>query len=65
MSEKCVRMEVSDKVAVVTLDRPPVNALNREMRYQLVALFDEISARDDLFCFVMQLFIGGFVDAKG
>lgn len=53
MSEKCVRMEVSDKVAVVTLDRPPVNALNRDMRYQLVATFDEISARDDIMCAVL------------
>ena len=53
MSEKCVRMEVTDKVALVTLDRPPVNALNRDMRYQLVALFDEISARDDIMCAVL------------
>ena len=53
MSEKCVRLEVSDKVALVTRDRPPVNALNRDMRYQLVAIFDEISARDDIMCAVL------------
>lgn len=53
MSEKCVKLEVNDKVALVTLDRPPVNALNREMRRQLVATFDEISARDDILCAVL------------
>jgi enoyl-CoA hydratase/carnithine racemase len=50
MSEQCLRFEVSDGVAVVTLDRPPVNALNRAMRRQIVAAFDEISARDDISC---------------
>lgn len=53
MAEPCVRLEVNDKVALVTLDRPPVNALNRDMRYQLVATFDEISARDDILCAVL------------
>ena len=53
MSEKCVRMDIHDKVALVTLDRPPVNALNRKMRYELVATFDEISARDDIMCAVL------------
>ena len=53
MQEQCVRLEVNDKVALVTLDRPPVNALNREMRYKLVAVFDEISARDDIRCAVL------------
>ena len=53
MTEKCVRLEVNEKVALVTLDRPPVNALSRDMRYQLVATFDEISARDDIMCAVL------------
>lgn len=53
MSEKLVLMEVSDGVALVTLNRPPVNALNREMRRQIVAAFDEISERDDIRCAVL------------
>lgn len=53
MTEPCLRLEIKDKVALVTLDRPPVNALNREMRRQLVATFDEISARDDIRCAVL------------
>ena len=48
MTEQCLRVDVADGVALVTLDRPPVNALSREMRYQIVATFDEISARDDV-----------------
>ncbi|MFS8978607.1 enoyl-CoA hydratase/isomerase family protein [Cupriavidus necator] len=53
MSEKLVLMEVSDGVALVTLNRPPVNALNREMRRQIVATFDEISEREDIRCAVL------------
>ncbi len=53
MSENVVLMEVSDGVALVTLNRPPVNALNREMRRQIVATFDAISERDDIRCAVL------------
>ncbi|WP_028602916.1 enoyl-CoA hydratase/isomerase family protein [Ottowia thiooxydans] len=53
MSEKFVHLEVTDGVALVTMDRKPVNALNREMRRQLVATFDAISDRDDIRCAVL------------
>lgn len=53
MSENFVRLEVSDYVAIVTMDRPPVNALNRDMRRQLVAIFDEISERQDIRCAIL------------
>lgn len=53
MSEKSVLFEVKDKVALVTLNRPPVNALSREMRREIVAIFDDISARDDILCAVL------------
>lgn len=48
MSDNPVKLEVADYVALVTLDRPPVNALNREARERLVAVFDEISEREDI-----------------
>jgi len=48
-----VRLDVTDCVGLVTLDRPPVNALSREMRRRIVATFDEISARDDIRCAVL------------
>lgn len=53
MSEPCVRLDVADGVALVTLDRPPVNALNRAMRRELVATFDAISEREDIRCAVL------------
>lgn len=48
MVEQGVKLEVSDFVALVTLDRPPVNALDRAARARIVQVFDEISDRDDI-----------------
>ena len=53
MSEEWVRLEVSEGVGLVTLDRKPVNALNRDMRRMLVATFDAIAERDDIRCAVL------------
>lgn len=53
MSEQYVRLEVSNYVALVTMERRPVNALSREMRRQIIATFDEISQRDDIRCAVL------------
>ncbi|BEP46260.1 enoyl-CoA hydratase/isomerase family protein [Variovorax sp. V15] len=43
-----VSLEVSEYVAVVRLDKPPVNALDRETRRGLIEAFDEISERTDI-----------------
>ncbi|MGB3500607.1 MAG: enoyl-CoA hydratase/isomerase family protein [Mesorhizobium sp.] len=48
MGGEAVRLEVSDRIALVTLDRPPVNALDRAARRRVVEVFDEISDRDDI-----------------
>ncbi len=48
MSADIVTLEVSDNIALVTLNRPPVNALDRAMRDRIVAVFDEISERADV-----------------
>lgn len=53
MSESQVTLDVKDGVALVTLNSPPVNALNRDMRRRLVAIFDEISEREDIRCAVL------------
>lgn len=54
MSElKTLILDVADRVAVVTLNRPPVNAQNTEMRDELTALFDELSDRDDVMAVVL------------
>jgi enoyl-CoA hydratase len=43
-----LKLAVKDFVAVVTLDRPPANALNAEVRQQITAMFDQISDRTDI-----------------
>ena len=43
-----VSLEVSEYVAVVRLDKPPVNALDRATRQRLIEVFDEISERTDI-----------------
>lgn len=53
MSGGGVRLDVSDGVGLVTLDRPPVNALNRAMCHEIVRTFDAISEREDVRCVVL------------
>ena len=43
-----VSLEVSEHIAVVRLDKPPVNALDRATRQRLIDVFDEISERTDV-----------------
>jgi enoyl-CoA hydratase len=43
-----VSLEVKDYIAVVRLNRPPVNALDRAMRSRIIEIFDEISERTDI-----------------
>ncbi len=53
MSSDVVTLEVSDYVAVATLNRPPVNAVNAEMRNRIIEIFDEVTDRDDIRCVVL------------
>lgn len=48
MSGELISLEVCDCVAVVTLTRPPVNALNHALRAEIIRVFDAISDRDDV-----------------
>ena len=48
MAYETLRLDLDGHVAVVTLDRPPVNALNRQARHEIISVFDEISVRDDI-----------------
>lgn len=43
-----INLEVSDFIAVVRLDKPPVNALDRATRRRLIEIFDEVSERPDV-----------------
>ncbi len=54
MELECWRWEVvEDHIAVVTFDRPPVNAQNRRSREELLWLLDLISDRDDIHVVVL------------
>ena len=43
-----IRLDVSDYIAVVTIDNPPVNAQPPELMAEVMATFDAISDRDDV-----------------
>ena len=43
-----VKCDVSDHVAVVTMSRPPVNAVSQQLLEELTATFDAFSDRDDV-----------------
>lgn len=53
MSTDVVKFEVADCVAVVTLNRPPVNAVNAELRDRLIEIFDSATDRDDIRALVL------------
>jgi enoyl-CoA hydratase len=40
-----LRLEVQDRVAIVTLDRPPVNALSTDLYRDIACVFSEINSR--------------------
>jgi enoyl-CoA hydratase len=46
-------LEVTDGIATVTLNRPPVNAQNRKLREELLWLFDTLSDRTDVRAIVL------------
>lgn len=48
MEIECFRVEVTDHVAVLTFDRPPVNAQSRRSREELIWLLDGLSDADDV-----------------
>ena len=50
---ECLTVEVSDFVATVTIERPPVNAQNRQFREEIVAVFDMLSDRADVRAIVL------------
>ena len=48
MELQTVKLSISDCIATVVMDRPPVNAQNAQMRAELTWVFDTISDRDDV-----------------
>jgi len=48
MTYEMFRLDVTDYIATVTFDRPPVNAQNRQSREELIGVFDALGDRDDV-----------------
>lgn len=48
MADQHVKVSVEERVAVLLIDRPPVNALNAQMLNDLGAAFDEVSASPEV-----------------
>src|SRR4051812_11595362 len=45
---QCLEVEISNRVATVALNRPPVNAQNAQFRNEIVEIFDGLSDRSDV-----------------
>lgn len=48
MDTQFIRCDVQDSIALVTMDRPPVNAVNTQFHQELMLVCDTISDRDDV-----------------
>lgn len=53
MDYKMLRLDVADKVALVTIDNPPVHAQARQLRAEVIHVFDALSDRDDVHAVVL------------
>ena len=53
MSYQHLLLTVEDRIATVTLNRPPVNAQNAELRAEITEVFDLLSDRDDVMVIVL------------
>jgi len=43
-----MKVEVSNYIATVVMDRPPVNAMNKQMFDEIQAAFDALNNRDEV-----------------
>ena len=48
MSTEMIRCEISDHIAVVTMDNPPVNAQDQRFHEEMMATFDRLSDEDEV-----------------
>ncbi|MCO5162083.1 MAG: enoyl-CoA hydratase/isomerase family protein [Mesorhizobium sp.] len=53
MQNKLIKVDIADKVAVVTLDNPPVNAYSKEFAEELIEVFDELNDSPEVRCIVV------------
>ena len=48
MDNEVIRCAVQDHIALVTMDRPPVNAVNAQFHEEMMRVFDALSDQDDV-----------------
>lgn len=53
MSREFVSTRVEDRVGIVTIDRPPVNAYNFQTHKEIFESFHELGERDDICCVIL------------
>ena len=61
MEYKNIRLEVKDRICAITVNRPPVNAINAETYQELTDAFAGINFRDDVSVVVFQGEGRGFI----
>lgn len=47
MGKEFVKYDIVDRIAVVMIDRPPVNAMNDQVHFELADVFDELQQKQD------------------
>lgn len=45
MGKEFVKYNIVDRIAIVMIDRPPVNAMNDQAHYDLADVFDELKQK--------------------
>lgn len=49
-----VSFEVKDHIGVITIDRPPVNAICESIRIALAEIFESLNTRTDVYCVILR-----------
>ena len=49
-----VTFEVRDHIGIITIDRPPVNAVCESIRLDLTRIFTELNTRTDVYCAILR-----------
>lgn len=49
-----VKFEVRDHIGVVTIDRPPVNAVCESIRLDIREIFESLNTRTDVYCVILR-----------
>jgi len=53
MAREFVRVEIEESIAVVTIDRPPVNAMNNQLMDEICQTFDELSENKNVLVVIL------------